>query len=362
MGLIESFGDWLYWHYPSDQAFSQFFITMAATSIVVVTVTILEPYIKLWNRERKRKAKADLRQQEHTIRRLQGIVWRPRNEKEKLERNRFVAEFAPKLLKRTALVIVVVVVVVVLIRITGQYSAETTMELKESIRLSIENFDNVAKQLRQRTVEGTFNTTECDAITGAQGRMRAERECQDAMTMNKAGPNAGLVAQAYRHCMLKRGWLIDSCDCNDDDSRCILIGNSDNNCNVAKWKTNPVYGGRECPGHLPKALRRPYAEWECGVKAQLYGQEKWYEGYSEFDRLIGTVQIYKSCMFEKGWVTNECDEESEAESGCYEIFFQESNCLTDTRSWLDGTMERRPCLEEQSWIIKSRQEPANRQW
>ena len=362
MGFIESFGDWLYWNYPSDQAISQFFITLAATSIVVVTVTILEPYIKLWNRERKKKAKKDLREQEHTIRRFKEIVWRPRNEKEKLERNGFVKEFAPKLLKRMILAIVMIVMVVVLLQIAGQFSAESTMALKESIRQNVEIFDNVAKRLRQRTVEFTFNTIECDVITGDQGRMRAERECQAAMTINWVDSNVRLEAQAYRHCMLKRGWLVESCDCADDDNKCLLIGNSDNNCNVAKWKTKPVYAGSKCQGYVPKALRKTYAESECGTKAEMYGTDKWYAGYSEFDRVMGTVNTYKNCMLEKGWITVECDGESEAESGCYEISFQESLCLKATRKWLDGTMARQPCLEAESWQFKSRQEPSNRQW
>ena len=168
MELFESLGDWLYWHGPSDQVISQFFVTLVATSIVVITVTILEPYLRIWNRKRKRKAKKDLRDQRNTIRRLHKIVWRPSNEKERLERNQFIAELKPKLIRRTILVAVIIIMGAILLQFTGQYSAESTMALKESIRLNVESFDHAARLLRQKTVASTFNTTECDANYGAR--------------------------------------------------------------------------------------------------------------------------------------------------------------------------------------------------
>ncbi|MDE0335780.1 MAG: hypothetical protein OXI64_12530 [Defluviicoccus sp.] len=100
----------------------------------------------------------------------------------------------------------------------------------------------------------------------------------------------------------------------------------------------------------------------CHRAAWLYGIEKWYSGYSEIDRLRGTIQTYEMCMFKNGWDTKPCKADDKKDTKCYDIPFEESYCLREARAWLDGRRSRQPCQEVRSWMFQHRQEPTNRQW
>ena len=106
---------------------------------------------------------------------------------------------------------------------------------------------------------------------------------------------------------------------------------------------------------------RALSEWECEKMADLYAKALWYEGYTELDRISATIAKYKLCMLEKGWLTERCSSEDERLGRCKVITFMESQCLVETRKWLSGEKDTRPCLEAKGWIHRSRQEPSNRQ-
>lgn len=118
----------------------------------------------------------------------------------------------------------------------------------------------------------------------------------------------------------------------------------------------------KCENSISRESRQRISELRCNKRASLYESEKWYEGYSEFDRLNGTILTYKSCMLEDGWITTECKEDEKKEDKCIKIDFRESNCLQKTRKWLDGRLDRRPCEDARNWWYSSRPEPRNRQW
>lgn len=266
------------------------------------------------------------------------------------------------MVKWTVLTIAILLIAGILSHFIGQYGAESAKSLKESIRQNVQIFDGTAKLLKQKTTGSTFNISNCEFIMGAEGRAQAERECRDAIIANRTGDIPELMAQDYQHCMLDNGWLTENCKCNDKDSRCIVILSNEVKCHLSRWRTNETYVGTECKGHVPMALKKTYAEAECGITAQMYGEDKWYEGYSEFDRLLGTISTDRSCMLKKGWITSECDDDIGENTDCRLIIFRESSCLTETREWFKGTRKRRPFLEAKSWLQKSRQEPPNRQW
>ncbi len=312
-GLIGALGQWLYWHGPSEDTVSQFFVTVLATGIVVTTVTILEPYVRIWNRRRNRKVRKELRRQKDIVRRIKGIPWRAKSEEERLERNQFLRELTPKLAKRALVAIVIAVVATFFLRYVAQYSTDSVEYSKGMVRLYIEQFDTLAKSLRRQTTGSRAVASACDYITGPEGRREAEIRCRSMLAYDRTETNSAQMSQKYQQCMLSSGWLTEKCNCRETDDKCITISTNDDNCPVMRWKTNSIYIGSECSGHIPAGIRRIYAETECSVKAQLYGEEKWYEGFSEFDRLLGTILAYRTCMAENGWITADC--ESDIEDG-----------------------------------------------
>ncbi len=120
--------------------------------------------------------------------------------------------------------------------------------------------------------------------------------------------------------------------------------------------------GANCEDHVPRESRQRIAELRCKNRASLYEKEKWYEGYSELDRLHGTILAYRLCMLEDGWITTKCKEDGGNEDQCTKIDFQESICLQETRKWLNGILDRQPCEDARNWRYPSRPEPRNRQW
>ena len=125
---------------------------------------------------------------------------------------------------------------------------------------------------------------------------------------------------------------------------------------------NELNSKANCDDHVPRKSRQQISELRCNWRASLYETEKWYEGYSEFDRLNGTIIAYKLCMLEDGWITTNCKEGQRKEDQCTKIDFRESMCLRSIRKWLDGTLDRRPCEDARNWWYPSRPEPKNRQW
>ena len=126
--------------------------------------------------------------------------------------------------------------------------------------------------------------------------------------------------------------------------------------------SNELKAEFNCENNVPRESRQRVAELRCNIKASLYEREKWYEGYSEYDRLSGTINAYKLCMLEDGWITTVCMEDERKEKSCTKINFRESLCLQETRKWLDDILDRQPCEEATNWWYSSRPEPRNRQW
>lgn len=355
---MDQVADWLYLYGPSSDTMSQFWVSFLATAIVIIAVTILEPYIKLWNRKRKRRVKSELKKQEKLENRIQNVVWRPANETDRIERNSVL-----KIIAKGSIKWVLVIGVLIMFYFFGIVPMEKDVEnskinLRTAIGKSLEQFDTMAKMLWQKTGPKLDSWTNCDLKVSTEGRKRAEFICR-VKTSYSSAREISQIESVYRNCMIDAGWTVEECGCEQIDDQCVLVFGRNKDCKSLRMRTNKNYFGTDCTWRISDKNQKKLAEIQCGKMASLYGEEKWYEGYADFSRLHGTILTYEICMRNLGWITTPCTGKENKKDECYKISFQESICQKSTREWLSGKRERQPCAEATSWSRRKRQEPQN---
>ena len=305
--LASSLGEWLYWYGPSMEIVSQFYVSIIAALLVVFIVKWLDPEIKIWSKRRTRKIKKGLRKRKKTIKELQEIGWRPNAEEQRKRRNKLLRSLSRGLIWPMMILGAIASGATVTVFYLGEQSEETDQALRLSISDSIALFDSHAKALFQESTTRTNYFSECDFITSTEGRKWAESHCQNKIGSAKADKELSSLAELYQVCMIDLGWFAEKCNCADTDQSCNMIVDETGNCELARWRTINTYIGDECKGTVPEKIRKLNSEFECQMNADLYQLEKWYEGYTDYDRLSGTIQTYKLCMRRKGWTTVDCE-------------------------------------------------------
>ena len=361
-GIVERFGEWLYWHGPSTETFTQFYVTVVATTIVILLVKMCEPYFRIWGREKERKLEKRLEENRDLQEKSKHLVWRPRTDQQRRDRDEVLEDIRKKIISFILIVGGVSILFLVMKEGLDRSYRDTEVGLRGAIGENIEIFDDVASTLWQKTTGSTRYEEKCYNSDGAALRS-SESFCRERAGILASQGSHKEIVQAYRLCMVERGWMTEQCACHDQDDRCFTLrGGGDLKCSWSRWRAKDLYLGVECAGHLLGDVRKIHDQQICSQKATLFAEDRWYDGYTEFDRLTGTVMTYKVCTAEKGWQTEECPKNDRTYPTCVEMLFNESQCMRETRVWLAGNKERRPCLKASRWVNKSREESLGRQW
>lgn len=340
---------------------TQFWITVIGTAIVITAAMIIEPYVKEWNRRRRGSIRKELKRDQELGEKWRRMVWRPENESQRRERD----EVLEVLRSRIVVSIVLISAIALLFALGSDYVAKsfegTEEKLQASIAENIALFDSVAIRLWQKTTTTLEEPSVCEG-NEEEVRVRAELTCLESAYIRSQAESHEQVVREYRLCMVDNGWRTRPCGCDDDSEKCIDLLSTSKGCKLTRWKAVGTYLGAECTSYVPQDVRRVMTESECIQKAYLFSEQKWYEGFSDFDRLQSTIATYSVCMREKGWSTVDCPADQIGSKECREIPFVESMCQTSTRQWLAGERSRRPCVDARSWLDKRRAEPEGRQW
>lgn len=341
---------------PSVEAERQFWITVTATAFVLGAAWILAPYFAHWNSRRWQKAKIRSHREEQLTQQWKAIKWRPSNENERRQRD----EMLELLRKRMVwLVPSLIVLITVLDHLREDaLSGARTSELgrRQVDQMTVNLVDDISKGLWQKTQFGDVTRRSCEERRAYQRKV-SEVLCQERAIIKQGENGVGSVTTQYRLCMLDRGWRTRPCECESAGANCVMLATKGNECPVNGWQTDDLFLGPVCLDDIRDDVDQGRVELHCVYRAQLFSMESWYDGLTDIERLQGTIYVYKMCMDERGYSTQPCRDSDEERADCVRIFFEESLCLKETRDWLAGKLERRPCQETPSWARPRRHEP-----
>ena len=362
--LFSSFGDWLVHDGPDPLYFGQFYIALLVAMLALVIAQWTAPSRKLWVKEKIKKIKRRRRKQRKSMKSLKRTGGFGNIRQQWKTQIRLLVSLLDKrvVIVSVLLFALVIAMAIALIKFENrddQRAEDTRLIVADLLAL----FDEKENELFQITTTRTTYASRCDFIASEDGRKDAEDHCRTRLkSRTSAKDDVQLMANSYEKCMMEFGWFVQKCDCDDPDPKCRNIIDRTDHCEIALWRTVDVYIGEECRWVEGEQIRRINAEYRCLSESYRYQMEKWYEGYTDLDRLNGTIWTYKECMYKEGWNTTACGAESNEKQKCQEIPFNTSLCQDRTRRWLSGEINRQPCQQAEGWLFRSRQEPTNRQW
>ena len=365
--LTQELGDWLYRYGPSEEAETQFLVTVIGTGVVLLFIEFIRPYIRVLNERRYNRHKLKLEENKQFVHNLRHIKWPPKS----VEERRLWKILFRRLGKFFLWIAIFVLAIGAFWLWKEEYVDESMAERRavtiEEMRQSIEQFDNESKRLWQKVTVGLTNENLCEEENMESRRVRAEIVCRARAGILTENIGDEFVRE-YRLCMLDNGWRTQKCKCDEVNEGCVPLFRKSNDCGPVRWKTDHFYLGTECVGYVSRKYQLASDQVHCNERALALGTKKqefaggigrpynsvtelhMYNRLAEFDRLSMTIATYRMCMREKGWYTQDCPEDDIESEDCKKIVFEESICQSLERKWLNGEIQRHPCLDVRHWI------------